>query len=86
MLIIISAVIILVISLFIAKRIFTKQLQVKYEESLLKGNRKKADKLGRIYYLSLDEENRKAKGVVDIEAKISDDFRSFNSHRFSFLL
>ncbi|MDB5198634.1 MAG: hypothetical protein JWO92_597 [Chitinophagaceae bacterium] len=86
MLIIISAVIILVISLFIAKRIFTKQLQVKYEESLLKGNRKKADKLGRIYYLSLDEENRKAKGVVDIEAKISDDFRSFNNHRFSFLL
>jgi hypothetical protein len=56
----------------------TKKLQVKYERSLLDGDRKEADKLGRIYYLSLDEENRKAKGIVNIEEKISDDFRAFN--------
>lgn len=44
----------------------------------MNGDREEADKHGRIYYLSLDEENLKAKGIVNIEEKISDDFRAFN--------
>lgn len=71
-------IILLVSSIFMAKRILTKNLQVKYERSLLNGDRDEADKRGRIYYLSLDEDNLKAKGIVNIEEKISDDFRAFN--------
>mgnify|MGYP001792010142 CR=1 FL=1 len=85
MIIIISAIVILVIAAFFAKRIFIKRLQIEYEKSLLKGDRKKSDHLGKIYYLSFDETTRKAKGIVNIETKIADDFRSFNSHRFSLM-
>ena len=86
MIIIIPIIALLIISFFFAKRIFTKRLQSAYERSLLKGDKKKADQLGKIYYLSLDEEIRKAKGITDIDAKISDDFRAFNSKSFSFFL
>ncbi len=86
MIVIITAIIILVISFFIAKKILTKRLQLAYERSLLKGDRAKANQLGRTYYLSLDEQHRKAKGIINIEEKISDDFRAFNSHRFSILI
>lgn len=86
MIVIISAITLVVISFFFAKRTITKRLQVEYERSLLKGDRKKAGQLGKVYYLSLDEAYRKAKGIVDIDEKISEDFRAFNSHRFSILL
>jgi hypothetical protein len=79
MIIIIVITALLILSFFLAKRIFTKRLQSAYEKSLLKGDKKKADHLGKIYYLSLDEEMRKAKGIIDIDAKISDDFRAFNN-------
>jgi hypothetical protein len=79
MLPIISITTLLIAGFFFAKRIFKKRLQAAYERSLLKGDKKKADQLGKIYYLSLDEEDRKAKGIIDIDAKISDDFRAFNN-------
>ena len=83
MIIIISITALLVVGFFLAKRIFKKRLQAAYERSLLRGDKKKADQLGKIYYLSLDEEHRKAKGIIDIDAKISDDFRAFNNkHTF----
>lgn len=85
MLILISITTLLVISFFFAKRIFKKRLQAAYERSLLKGDKKKADQLGKIYYLSLDEEYRKSKGIIDIDAKISDDFRAFNNKHTSHL-
>lgn len=69
----------LVIIFFIAKTILPNRLRVAYERSLLKGDRKKANQLGKIYFLSLDEESRKARGVIDIDEKIADDFRAFNS-------
>ncbi len=86
MIIVISTITILVIALFFAKRLIIKRLQCKYEKSLLNGDRKKAVQSGKNYYLSLNETTRKSKGVVDIEAKISEDFRAFNSHRFPILL
>ncbi|MDQ6756690.1 MAG: hypothetical protein M3004_07120 [Bacteroidota bacterium] len=86
MFIVISVITTLVVVIFFAKRIFVKRLQSEYEKSLLKGDKKKCEKLGREYYLSLDEEMRKSKGIINIEEKISDDFRSFNSHTFSILL
>jgi hypothetical protein len=86
MIIIISTITILVIALFFAKKFIIKRLQCKYEKSLLNGDRKKAVQSGKNYYLSLNETTRKSKGVVDIEAKISEDFRAFNSHRFPILL
>ena len=82
MIITITIIALLIISFFFVKRIFTKRLRAAYERSLLKGNKKKADQLGKIYYLSLDEDIRKAKGIIDIDAKISDDFRAFNSYKF----
>ena len=82
MIIIISIVAILVIAAFFAKRLYIKRLQCEYESSLLKGNEKKSVRLGRLYYLSLDKEVRKDKGIVDIEAKISEDFRAFNNHHY----
>ena len=83
MIIIISAITFLVISFFFAKRMFIKKLKSRYERSLIKGDRKRADQLGRFYYISLNEDYRKAKGIIDIEAKISDDFSAFNNHHFS---
>ena len=85
MIIIISVIAILVITAFFAKRLYIKNLQSAYESSLLKGNKEKSTRLGRLYYLSLDEEILKAKGVVDIEAKVSEDFRAFNNHHFMIL-
>ena len=83
--IIIASGIILIISLLLAKKLIIKSLQDKYEKSLLNGDRKRADHLGKIYYHSLDEVTRKAKGIINIEEKISDDFRSFNSKGLSIL-
>jgi len=82
---IIVGIIVLVISLFFAKKLFTKRLQAVYEKSLLKGDKEKAEQSGKNYYLSLNEETLKAKGIVDIEAKILDDFRAFNSRNISML-
>ena len=86
MIIIFSAAAVVILSIIIGKKVIIKRLQSQYEKSLLKGDRKKAVHLGRLYYLSLDESTRKAKGIIDIEAKISDDFRAFNSRHFSFLM
>ncbi len=86
MIIVISTITILVIALFFAKRLIIKRLQCKYEKSLLNGDRKKAVQSGKNYYLSLNETTRKSKGVVDIDARISEDFRAFNSHPFPTLL
>ena len=83
MTIIISAIAFLAVSFFFAKRIFIKNLKLRYERSLIKGDRKRADQLGRFYYISLNEEYRKVNGIIDIEAKISDDFSAFNNHHFS---
>lgn len=80
MIIIILAVTLFFIFFYCIKIIITKRIQINYESALLKGDKKKANQLGKIYYISLDEENRKAKGIIDIEAKISDDFRAFNTH------
>jgi hypothetical protein len=86
MIFIIPAIALLITAGFFAKKFFIKRLQRKYEESLLKGDKTKSIEVGKHYFLALDEATRKAKGVVDIEAKISDDFRAFNSQRFSILL
>ena len=85
MIIFISVISIVVITAFFAKRLYIKRLQTAYESSLLKGNKEKSARLGRLYYLSLDEEIRRAKGIVDIEAKVSEDFRAFNNHHFMIL-
>lgn len=85
MIIIISVLAILIVAVFFAKRLYTKNLQSAYESSLLKGNKEKSARLGRLYYLSLTEQIRKAKGIIDIEAKVSDDFRAFNNHHFMIL-
>ena len=83
MIIIIPGIIVLAFFLFLIKKFFTKRLQAIYEKSLLKGDEQKAVQSGKNYYLSLDEATRKAKGIVDIEAKILDDFRAFNSRNIS---
>lgn len=85
MIIIVSIIATVVVAAFFAKRIIKKKLQSEYEKCLLNGDRKKSDRLGKMYYLSLDEATRKAKGIIDIDAKISDDFRAFNSQRFSLI-
>ena len=85
MIIIISAIIIFIVAFFLAKRIIIKKLQVQYERSLLNGDRKEDVRLGKIYYLSLDEATRKAKQIIDIDAKISDDFNAFNDKYFCIL-
>ena len=85
MIIIISSIAIATIVVLFAKRIFIKRLQAKYEKCLLKGDKKKSAQLGKMYYLSLDEATRKEKGIIDIEAKIFDDFRAFNNRRFLLL-
>lgn len=77
------AITIIVVLFFAVKKIFIAQLQINYERSLLKGNKKKANQLGKMYYLSLDEKVRKSKGIINIEEKISDDFDAFNKHYFS---
>lgn len=85
MIIIISAAsFIIIIALFLGKKLFIKKLQYQYEKCLLKGDREKAAQIGKTYYLYLDERDRKMKGVVDIDAKISDDFRAFNNHNIPF--
>lgn len=83
MIILISAIAIATIAVLLAKRIFVKRLQTEYEKCLLKGDMKKSAHLGKMYYLSLNETTRKQKGIVDIDAKISDDFRAFNNHHFN---
>lgn len=85
MIIIISVIALLGVTAFFGKRLYIKNLQSAYETSLLKGNKEKSARLGRLYYLSLDEEIRKAKGIVDIEAKVSEDFRAFNNQHFVIL-
>jgi hypothetical protein len=85
MLIFLSSLAIIAIAVYLAKRIFIKKLRGQYEKSLLKGDRKKSDELGKMYYLSLDDATRKARGIIDIDAKISDDFRSLNHHHYSLL-
>jgi hypothetical protein len=82
---ILLAITIVIVAAILSKIIFIKIIQHRYERSLLKGDRKKSDQLGKIYYLSIDEEKRKAKGIVDIERKISDDFKSFNSRSISLM-
>ena len=82
MILLVAIITIIVIAVFFAKKIFLKVLQYQYEKSLIKGDKKKSVHLGKIYYLSIDDAKRKAKGIVDIERKISDDFRSFNNASF----
>lgn len=83
--IIICIIALLIISLFFTKRILIKMLKAEYEKSLLTGDKAKSLQLGKSYYLSLDEEYRKAKGIIDIELKISNDFRAFNQRDSSVL-
>ena len=45
MILIISVIATVAISVFLAKRIFKKRLQSEYEKCLLKGDRKKSDRL-----------------------------------------
>ncbi len=66
------------ISLFFIKKLFISQLQIEYERSLLEGDMKQANKLGKLYYHSISETVKKAKGVTDIEDRISQDLKSFN--------
>ena len=80
MILFLLAIAILITSFAFAKQITMKRLQVAYESALLKGNKKKAAHLGRIYYLAFDEESRKAMGIFDIDIKISEDFHSFNRY------
>lgn len=80
MILLILAIAILITSFAFAKQIAQIRLQIAYERALLKGNKKKADHLGRIYYLAFDDESRKARGIFDIDAKISEDFQAFNRH------
>lgn len=70
----------------LAKRLFIKRLQHRYERSLLSGDKFKSNKIGKDYYLALDEATRRSKGIVNIDEKISDDFRAFNNHRVPTLL
>jgi hypothetical protein len=85
MVIIIPGIIVVIISLYYTRKFFTKRLQVIYEKSLLKGDEENAVRSGKNYYLSLDEATLKAKGIVDIEARILEDFRAFNSRTYSIL-
>ena len=65
------------ILLFFLKRYFVKNVQIKYEKFLLKGDKQKAHKYGKIYYNSISETTKKSKGVIDIEEKISQDLKAF---------
>lgn len=82
MIVIIAAIAVATIAVLFAKRMFVKRLQTQYEKCLLKGDKKRSAQLGKIYYLSLNEATRKEKGIVNIEEKISDDFRAFNNKHF----
>ncbi len=81
--IIICVIVLLVISLFFTKRILIKVLKLEYEKSLLKGDKVRSLQIGKSYYLSLDEEYRKSRGILDIETKICNDFRAFNDSNSS---
>ena len=59
-----------------------KRVQIQYERSLLNADEKKASRLGKVYYLALDDATRKAKGIINIDEKIADDFKAFNEKRF----
>ncbi len=85
MLVVITSVAIMVVAGISLKKFLMKNLQQRYESSLLKGDEKRSTKLGKLYYHSLDEDVRISKGIVDIEAKISEDFRAFNNHHFILL-
>lgn len=80
MILFVLAIAILITSFVFAKQIAQIRLQIAYERALLKGNKKKANHLGRIYYLAFDDESRKARGIIDIDAKISEDFNAFNRY------
>ena len=84
--IIICVIALLILSLFIAKRILIKMLKTQYEKSLIKGDKVRSMQVGKSYYLSLNKEYRKTKGIIDIETKIFNDFRSFNESNSSVLL
>jgi ABC-type uncharacterized transport system fused permease/ATPase subunit len=83
--IIIILAIAVVLAGFLAKKYFVLTLRHKYEKSLLNGDKKKSIELGNHYYLALNEETRKAKGINNIDAKISDDFRAFNDKCLSMI-
>lgn len=85
MLAFITSIVLMVVTAIFSKRYFIKKLQQRYESSLLKGDKKRSIKLGKLYYHSLDETVRLSKGIVDIDAKISEDFRAFNNHHFILL-
>lgn len=85
MIFIVPAIVLFIIGGGAAKKLFVKRLQHKYERSLMNGDKNKSVEVGKHYYLALDEATRKAKGAADIEAKISEDFRSFNSRNISIL-
>lgn len=68
------------------KRAFVSRIRLRYEKSLMNGDKEKSVELGRHYYLSLSETTRKAKGILDIEEKISEDFRSFTSKHLTLFL
>lgn len=72
-----SAVVFLGIYLF-CKKAISKKLQAEYEKHLLKGDKKMAVTTGRLYYNTLHPQKKKAKGVVNINRKILQDFKDFN--------
>ena len=77
MIILISVVALAFVLLYFIKRFFITKLQIEYERSLLEGDRQQANKLGNLYYHSISDTSKKAKGIIDIEAKISQDLKSF---------
>lgn len=85
MIVFITSMAMMVISGLFLKKYFIKRLQQRYESSLLKGDEKRSIKLGKLYYHSLDENVRLSKGIIDIDAKITEDFRAFNNHHFNLL-
>lgn len=82
MLVFITSMAMLVLTGLFLKKYFIKRIQQRYESSLLNGDEKRSIKLGKLYYHSLDEDVRISKGIVDIDAKISEDFRAFNNQHF----
>lgn len=66
---------------FFCRKPLSKKLQTQYEKSLLEGNRKMSVKKGRLYYNTLHPQKKKAKGVVNIDRKILEDFKAFNVMR-----
>ena len=63
----------------IGRVVLVKKYKEKYELSLINGDKESAIRTGMQYYHLLSEASMKEKGIIDIENKIIEEFKAYNS-------